>query len=58
MQPIMAPTFRWRAARVRGMPVALEIFALKAVMPSARFQDQYQVKPGMSDFRLRDMKEL
>lgn len=58
MQPNMAPTFRWRAARVRGMPVVLEILALRAVIPRARFQDQDQVKPGMSDFRLRDMKEL
>jgi len=58
MQPNMAPTFRWRPARVRGMPVRLAIRVLRAVMPKARFQDQNQMKPGMIDFRLRDMKEL
>lgn len=40
MQPSIWPTFLCRPERVRGMPIALEIFRLAAVIPSRRFQEK------------------
>lgn len=43
--PINLPIFRWRPARVSGMPIVRESRAFAAEMPTARFHEND--KPGI-----------